>query len=222
MNLIITIAILISIASNAIAFDTEDSLKNVMASPEFEEIKPGPCVKIELRYASEKNVFGQNFYGKFNKVFLHKVAAEKFKIAANYLCKNYPGHKFVVFDGLRPRSAQYKMWDYVVNTDRQKYVANPKTGSIHNYGFAIDLSVAGKNGALLDFGTDFDDFNPLAEPRRESEFLNSGRLTKAQVQNRRVLRKCMTAGGFIPLMIEWWHFDALSKEKVKSQYKIVE
>ena len=101
-------------------------------------------------------------------------------------------------------------------------MANPKGGSIHNFGFALDLSILDEYGKELDMGTPFDDFTPLAEPRLEQKFLKEGKLTELQIKNRRLLRNVMEQSGFITLPVEWWHFDALPAAEVRLHYQIVE
>jgi D-alanyl-D-alanine dipeptidase len=117
---------------------------------------------------------------------------------------------------------QWILWEYVVGTDRQKYVANPKGGSIHNYGFALDLSILDETGEELDMGTSFDDFSRLAQPRYEEKFLAEGKLSGIQIGNRRLLRGVMEAAGFNSLRLEWWHFNALPRAEVKANYRIIE
>lgn len=200
----------------------DESLAFVSSSREYTEIKPGNNIKIDLRYAVENNFVGVNLYGKFNRAFLHKEAAEKLKVAAETLGKLKPGYRLVIFDALRPRSVQNILWEKVKGTAQQPYVANPVFGSIHNYGFAVDISIVDEHGAELDMGTPFDDFSPLAQPQLESRYLAEGKLTESQLKNRHLLREVMQEAGFIQLPIEWWHYDALPKNEVKKHYKIVE
>lgn len=191
-------------------------------SPDFVDVSAFPNVHTVLRYASNDNFLKKNVYGDFHDCFLHRVAAEKFREAVTLLGQEHPGWKFRVFDCLRPRSIQKKFYAVVKGTPQQPYVANPRTGSIHNYGFAIDLSLEDASGAELDMGTGFDDFTRLAEPRREAQYLASGKLSRRQVDNRRILRGIMQRAGFTQLPNEWWHYDALPKQEVRSRYRIVE
>ena len=198
------------------------SLKTLEADPDFSAIDNLPGVTVNLRYASTNNFMKENLYGDFNRAFLHRIAADKLKKAAALLQKNKPGWKLLVYDGLRPRSVQWQLWKRVKGTDQQPYVANPKRGSIHNYGFAVDLTLQDAAGKELDMGTEFDHFGKLAQPALEQKFLKQGKLTEQQVKNRRLLRRVMEDAGFIQLPIEWWHYDALPKQEVKSKYKIIE
>ena len=70
-------------------------------------------------------------------------------------------------------------------------------------------------------GTGFDDFSELAQPQYENQFLNEGKLSDDQIQNRLLLRNVMFEAGFIQLPIEWWHFDALPQNEVRANYDIV-
>jgi D-alanyl-D-alanine dipeptidase len=110
----------------------------------------------------------------------------------------------------------------VVGGPKQRYVGDPAIGSIHGYGLAVDATLLHPDGGECDMGTAFDDFSPLAEPQREDAFLAEGRLTPPQVRNRRLLRDAMLAGGFRPIAIEWWHFDALPPDEVRRRFPLVE
>ncbi|HEX4925418.1 MAG TPA: M15 family metallopeptidase [Bdellovibrionales bacterium] len=179
-------------------------------------------VKIDLRYATTNNFMGENLYGEFNEAFLHKTAFEKLKMAAARLANEKPGYKLLVYDALRPRSVQKRLFAKVKGTDKEEYVADPAKGSIHNFGFAVDLSLADETGAELDMGTPYDDFTNLAQPQKEDQFLKAGKLTAKQLENRKLLRKIMTGAGFLQLQNEWWHYDSLPATEVRDTQKIVE
>lgn len=204
--------------SSAVSF----ALAQLASDKNYADVSNFPNVHLSLRYASDNNFMKKNVYGEFHQCFLHQIAAEKFRKAARALQQQRPGWKFLVFDCLRPRSIQAKLFDVVKGTVQQHYVANPQTGSIHNYGFAIDLSLEDDHGHELDMGTGFDDFSPLSRPDHERESLAARKITKEQLEHRIILRKIMVQAGFVQLPIEWWHYDALPKENVKGHYKIVE
>lgn len=204
------------------AASVSDSMRFVAASPEFVEIGVADGVAVDLRYATANNFTGQDLYGEFDNAFLHEVAAAKLVAAVARLGLIHPEYRLVIFDALRPRSVQRILWQKVVGTGQQKYVANPKGGSIHNFGFAVDISILDETGRELDMGTPFDDFTRLSQPRLEEKFLKEGRLSEAQLGNRRLLRRVMEEAGFIQLSVEWWHYDALPKAEVKANYRIME
>lgn len=221
MRKILCLLLALSVAP-AFAASTQDSLNFLLKSNDFREITADEGVVIDLRYAGSNNFVGQDMYGPFNRLFLHKRAADKLKAAIALLKHEHPGYKFVIYDGLRPRSVQYVLWGKVVGTPREKYVADPKKGSIHNFGMAIDLSVQDAQGRELDMGTGFDNFTPLAESQLEQDKLAAGELTQAQIDNRMILRRPMEEAGFKVLPEEWWHFDAMPAELVRKQFTIVE
>lgn len=179
-------------------------------------------IRVDLKYARPDNFMKTNVYGAFNKCYLRREAAEKLARANAHLRTLRPGWSLLVADGLRPRRVQRRMWDIVQGTPMQRYVANPRGGSMHNYGCAVDLTIADSAGNELDMGCPIDHFGPLSQPRLEEQYLREGTLTEQQVANRRLLRTVMTAAGFTPLAIEWWHFNAFDKKTIRERYSIVE
>ncbi len=177
---------------------------------------------IDLRYASADNFVGRNLYGAFDRLMLHALAAEQLRRAAALLGADHPGLRLKVWDGFRPNRVQRVFWDAVRGTDQQRFVGDPAVGSVHGFGFAVDLTLATAAGRDLDMGTGFDDFSALAEPRLEAEHLAAGGLTATQVGNRRLLRGTMERAGFTAIPIEWWHFDALPAAEVRARYRLVE
>lgn len=199
-----------------------ESMKNLEHNQDYVELSTFPGVHINLKYATTDNFMGMNLYGPVTQCFLHKDSAEKFKKAIENLERAKPGWSFIVFDALRPRSVQWKMWDHVKDTPQRKYVANAEIGSAHNYGMALDLSLLDEKGREVDMGTGFDSFSPVSEPRLEVKFLKAGKLTSRQLENRLILRNVMTKAGFLQLSHEWWHYNALPEPEIRKKYKIVE
>lgn len=201
---------------------TADSLKYVIAQKYFVELKNGPLWKIDLKYATVDNFMNENMYHEFNRAFLHEHAATQLIRAAEYLQIHKPGYRFLIYDALRPRSVQWKMWNKVKNTDHQQYIANPETGSNHNFGMAVDLTVIDDQEQVLDMGTGFDEFSEVSQPRYEDKFISDGKLTAHHKENRGILKHAMEAAGFKQLSTEWWHFDARPKAEIRANYQIVE
>ncbi|NTU51753.1 MAG: M15 family metallopeptidase, partial [Candidatus Aminicenantes bacterium] len=168
------------------------------------------------------NFLGRNVYGSLTRCYLVREAALKLADAQKRLTALKTGWRLKVFDGARPRRIQVAMWEIVKGTPQQSFVANPETGSMHNHGAAVDLSLVDDQGREADMGTPFDFFGDLAQPRWEEKFLEQGRLTDAQVANRRLLRNVMSGAGFLPISGEWWHFDAFPKDEVRRRLKIIE
>lgn len=218
------LTLLLSLPAAVPAFGGEFSnlAADLAKNPSLVDASAWPELRLDIRYSTDDNFMGRDIYGEYDSCFLHAKAAEQLKRAIASLKSVKPKWKLLVFDCLRPRRAQQKLWDMVKGTPQQKYVLDPAIGSVHNYGFAVDLSLEDENGDEVDMGTKYDFFGPLAEPKYEAEFLKKGKLTKAQVANRKILRDAMKAGGFIPISNEWWHFDGLVAAEVRAKYKIVE
>ena len=116
---------------------------------------------------------------------------------------------------------QQQLWDALEGTGLQMYLANPARGSIHPYGMALDITLLDEQGRELDMGTGFDDMTDLSHPALEEGFLVAGRLTDAQVANRRLLREGMLAAGFFGINTEWWHFDCGDRDLVRATFRRV-
>ncbi|WKZ32973.1 MAG: M15 family metallopeptidase [Thermodesulfobacteriota bacterium] len=181
-----------------------------------------PHIRVELKYASEDNFMREAVYGGLKRAYLREEAAVKLALANKYLREMRPELTLLVADALRPRRVSQMMWTRLSRSPMQRYVADPSRGSIHNYGFAVDITICDMEGNRLDMGTPIDYFGELAEPRFEERFLKEGKLTEEQLSNRRLLRKVMYAAGFQGIPIEWWHFEALDKKFIRKTYQIVE
>jgi D-alanyl-D-alanine dipeptidase len=205
-----------------VSADITRSLAFLANSPDFFELKSGDGLRIDLRYGSTNNFVGYDMYGPFTRAFLHKFTAGMLFAALKRIRAARPDHGFIIFDALRPRSVQRVLWKHVVGTEGEKYIANPDLGSLHNFGFAVDLSVVDGAGRELDMGAGYDDFRPIAQPQLEEKFVREGLLTDAHMANRKFLRQAMESAGFIQLPHEWWHFDALPKAEVRARFQIVE
>jgi D-alanyl-D-alanine dipeptidase len=187
---------------------------------EFTNVSTIPGVRVDLRYAGANNFVGREVYGNFRQALLHKVAYTKLKAAEESLQKQHPNLTLLVLDALRPLHVQRVLYADVKGTSREAYVANPAKGSVHNFGFAVDLTVCDLAGKELDMGTGFDDFSPLAQPRLEKQFEKSGQLSVQQIANRHLLRDVMLQAGFFPLPIEWWHFDAIPRKELSNFQRV--
>ena len=184
-----------------------------------------PSILIELKYSTTDNFVEKDVYGCITDCYLQKRPAEMLSKASNLLQQKHPNYRLLVYDGGRPLSIQKILWNSLTQyTPKQRatYVANPAQGSIHNYGSAVDLTIATADGTPLDMGTKYDFFGELAYPKKEAHFLKIKRLTKQQVANRALLRSVMRASGYMPIDYEWWHFNAMSRQTAKATYRIIQ
>ena len=183
-----------------------------------------PGILVELKYATTDNFMHKNVYGCLQKAYLQKEVVARLKKAQDYLSASHPGYHLLIYDAARPLSKQWDLWNALPQYPpkvRRNYVANPAEHSIHNYGSAVDLTVADEQGRPLDMGTPFDFFGEMAYPSREKALLASGKLTKEAYSNRLILRKAMVRGGFMPIEYEWWHFNAFSRAEAKRRFAVL-
>lgn len=132
------------------------------------------------------------------------------------------GYKFVVWDAFRPREVQESLFntfksvlrlkhpnasdeklDLITQTYVSKPSLDPAKPSPHITGGAIDLTVQGANGRLLDMGTDFDHFGIEAQTAY-FKYTPDGQTIH---NNRAILYTAMAKSGFTNYPEEWWHFD---------------
>lgn len=220
------------ISKDTLSINTGGKVKDKLSDIEIEMIHHGlvdiqsidSTLLVDLKYSSKDNFLGFDLYGELDRCFLQKDVAEKLKNANSYLKELHPEYVLLIYDGARPRSIQKKMWDTIrtMPVKQGVYVSNPKFGSLHNFGAAVDLTIADKSGNPLDMGTPYDYFGDLAHPEKEKYFLSTGELTSEQVANRLLLRKVMRKGGFFGIQSEWWHFNACTREVAATKYQIIE
>ena len=183
-----------------------------------------PKILVDLKYTSTDNFMHKQLYHSIGKAYLVKEVAERLAKCQELLSKLKPGYHLLVYDATRPISVQQEMWeslDSIPYAERIKFVSNPKNGSLHNYGAAVDLTIANEKGETLDMGAGFDDIRLIAYPENEAHFLQTGELTAQHIENRKLLRKVMQSQGFRNLPTEWWHFNACSRSEAKKKYVLI-
>ncbi|MBD2038914.1 M15 family metallopeptidase [Leptolyngbya sp. FACHB-321] len=154
-----------------------------------------PAIRLDLRYATTHNFMRRRLY-KQPRCLLRAIVAEQLAAVQKDLEADGLGLK--MYDCYRPLSVQKQMWKLVPD---DRYVANPATGSRHNRGSAVDVTLVDRTGNELTMPTGFDDFT-------EQAATNYNGASAQAKQNRQRLKDAMTKHGFIPLQTEWWHFDA--------------
>ena len=73
------------------------------------------------------------------------------------------GLRLRMFDALRPVEAQWVLWNARPDPE---FLADPRRGSPHSRGVAVDLTLLDGMGRELDMGTAFDAFTPLSHHGR--------------------------------------------------------
>ncbi len=148
----------------------------------------------DMKYATEDNFLKSKVYECSQCLLRFKTV--KALINANKTFLKL-GYKIKIYDCYRPLDIQKKMWKIVPNPI---YVADPKKGSIHNRGGAVDISLVDKKGNALNMGTDFDHFGP--EAAHDYKKINA-----TVIKNRKLLKKIMLQNNFKIFDSEWWHYN---------------
>jgi len=156
----------------------------------------------DLRYATENNFLKAKVYD-CAECFLRYKTVKKLIEANDKFIKM--GYTIKLFDCYRPLDVQKKMWTIVPNPI---YVADPKKGSIHNRGGAVDITLVDKNGVELDMGTSFDHFGKEAAHTYKN-------LSEEVLKNRKLLREVMESFSFKVFQSEWWHYNLVTDENDK-------
>lgn len=155
-----------------------------------------PSLQLDLRYAGIDNFTKQKLYPTLKTTYLRKTAASALSVIQNEL--KIKGLGLKIFDAYRPYSVTEKLWEPVQD---DRYAADPKKGSGHNRGIAVDLTVIDlTTKEELDMGTGFDNFSDTAH----HDFTT---LSPAILHNRLLLKKMMEKHGFKALDTEWWHYS---------------
>jgi len=151
----------------------------------FLKEKVYPCAECFLRVKTVKALL------EANKAFLEK------------------GFRIKLYDCYRPKAIQKKMWKIVPDAN---FVANPKKGSIHNRGGAVDITLVDSAGVELNMGTQFDFFGKEAG----HNFLD---FSAEILANRRLLKEIMLQHHFKSFDSEWWHYNlnGSNKDEVSNQ-----
>jgi len=148
----------------------------------------------DMKYATADNFLKEKVY-PCDECFL-RVKTVKALLEANesFIEK---GFKIKLYDCYRPRAIQKKMWRIVPDAN---FVANPKKGSIHNRGGAVDISLVDSVGNELNMGTKFDFFGEEASHNYQN-------LSDEILANRKFLKDIMLQNNFRIFESEWWHYN---------------
>ncbi|MBQ4278532.1 MAG: peptidase M15 [Rikenellaceae bacterium] len=181
-----------------------------------------PEIGVELKYATPDNFTGRNLYGALGKAYLVPEIAARVVAAQRALCVARPGHRLLIYDAARPIGIQRFMYSLVAGTPQARYVADPETGGYHNYGVAVDLTIAGPDGRPLDMGCPFDCFDPISHVGHEEEYVACGQMSREALANRRQLAALMTDAGFTQNPDEWWHFQRYTPDELRRRFRLLD
>jgi D-alanyl-D-alanine dipeptidase len=155
----------------------------------------------DIRYATKNNFTGTVIYTG-PKAYARKPVADALRKVQDSLAFYHIGLK--IYDAYRPYAATLKFYEVYPDTN---FVADPRYGSNHNRGCAVDVSLVElSTGRELPMPTPFDDFTNKAG----MAYTN---LPDTVLKNRRLLSGVMTHFGFEQYAYEWWHFDYRERKK---------
>jgi D-alanyl-D-alanine dipeptidase len=172
--------------------------KGPFLQPDLVEVERlEPTIRLDVRYATPRNFMGRALYSQA-RVFLQRPAAEA--VARAHRTLRDQGYGLLLFDGYRPWRVTKAMWDGTPPAQRD-FVADPRKGSKHNRGCAVDLSLFHlETGQEVQMPSAYDEFSPRAHPSYRGG-------SPEQRARRDLLRRAMEAEGFTVEPNEWWHFN---------------
>jgi D-alanyl-D-alanine dipeptidase len=198
-------------------------------------------ILVELKYSTTDNFVGEDMYGELEKAYFVKSFADRVVIAQRILKSRHPEYTLLIYDATRPISVQRHMRKIVEGTEFEGFVADGTRGGRHNYGVAVDLTIATCDGTPLDMGAGFDDFSDAAsvkgtpdssDPktrtldiyrRHAHQQVECSIITLEAAENRLLLIEVMLEAGLYPYRREWWHFEEIiSITETRSKYKLVD
>ena len=156
-----------------------------------------PTLKLDIRYATANNFVGRPVYTEA-RAFLQRPAAEAL-VRAHQKLKSQ-GYGLTIFDGYRPWSVTKTFWD-ATPEDKKIFVADPKKGSRHNRGCAVDLTLHElATGEQVRMPGGYDEMT-------ERSHINFTGGSEESRRLRDILRAAMESEGFVVYEPEWWHYD---------------
>ncbi len=161
---------------------------------------PSVDIELALAYATADNVTGRPIY-RHDRCYLHVDALAA--LARAVALARPLGYRLRIFDAFRPTEAQWVLWRAFPDPE---FVADPRRGSPHSRGVAVDLTLLDAAGRELEMGTGFDDFRPLAHHA-------SLAVSPEAQRNRAVLLGIMTAAGWDFYRNEWWHYQLFNSRR---------
>lgn len=154
-------------------------------------------LRFDIRYAGSNNFMGTPFYRQA-RAYLQRPVAEALVAAHEELQRQ--GFGLMVLDAYRPWYVTWMFWE-ATPEDLRQFVADPASGSRHNRGAAVDLTLYHlESGRPAAMGSGYDEFTERSYPDYPG-------LTPQERENRNRLRRAMERQGFTIYSYEWWHFD---------------
>ena len=173
-----------------------------------------PGIRWDAKYATWDNFTGKPVDGyEVNRIVGTYELASALRVAQRKAADL--GYGLLLWDGYRPQRAvnRFLQWSREPEDGRTKAKHYPNINrsdmirkgyvaakSSHSRGSAIDLTLYRLDtGELVPMGGDFDLMDAISHHDAEG-------ITKAEAENRRLLRRIMESSGFLSYDCEWWHY----------------
>ena len=198
-------------------------------------------ILVELKYSSTDNFVGEDMYGNLECAYFESSFADRVVKAQQILKRRCPNYTLLIYDAARPISVQRHMRKVVEGTQFEGFVADGTKGGRHNYGVAVDLTIAHLDGSPLDMGAGFDDFSEVASVKGTPDtddpatrsievyrdyvlgLAERGIISLEAANNRILLIDVMLEAGLYPYRREWWHFEEIiSIKETRDKYKLLD
>lgn len=224
-TLLLTTALLAVGQGTKVDFDKKMQEYNLV---DIQTLKGGEDIVVCLKYSTTDNFVGKDMYGELERAYFTQDFAHKVIRAQRILKSKNPDLTLLIYDAARPISVQRYMRSLVDGTEFQDFVADGTKGGRHNFGVAVDLTIAYNTGEPLDMGAGFDDFTDAAAVKGTSDtndtdnrnfkvysdYINGlvkrGLISVSAAKNRLLLIEVMLEAGLYPYRREWWHFEELT------------
>jgi D-alanyl-D-alanine dipeptidase len=156
-----------------------------------------PAIHLDVRYATENDFLRTPVYTQA-RAFMQRPAAEALLHALHRL--QPLGFGLLIHDAYRPWYVTKIFWD-ATPPEGRIFVADPKKGSKHNRGCAVDLTLYDlASGQPIQMPGLYDEMSTRSFPTFPGG-------TSLQRWHRDLLRHAMESEGFAVNEDEWWHFD---------------
>lgn len=186
-----------SLRVEALRLSPPSNLEGTRTADLAEIVAFDPSIRLDIRYATTNNFMGVALYSQA-RAFLQRPAVEAVVRAHRALAAE--GYGLLIHDAYRPWYVTWMFWEATPDS-QHAFVANPATGSRHNRGAAVDLTLYDlKTGRAVRMPSGYDEFS-------ERAYASYPGGTDAERARREILRPLMEAEGFTVNPTEWWHFD---------------
>jgi D-alanyl-D-alanine dipeptidase len=156
-----------------------------------------PSLRLDLRYATNQNIFGRPLHNNSSKAYAAPAVADALEKAAARLAPL--GYGLVVYEAYRPWYLSKYAYD-LLPADKKGMLPNPKNGEDRNTGLTVDVGLYQlQSGETAPMISDFDEVSLRQYPTYPGGTTEERRM-------RDLLADTMRSVGFHQGEQEWWHF----------------